>query len=74
MRHDSGDDNDLDEVVVADDAASESDTDLIGRAPTRPMRRGSLEIDFADPEAVAEFLDVMSKLIRTRRKIRIILE
>ena len=64
----------LDEVVV--DPPETSDF-AVARAPTKPLRLGSLEIDFADGadgKSVAEFLELMAKLIRQRGKIRIVLE
>lgn len=60
------DEDALDEVVV--DAPNE------GRAPTKPVRHGSIEIDFADAGAAAEFLELMARLIRTRARVRIVLE
>jgi hypothetical protein len=59
--------DDLDEVVIDPGVAE-------GRAPTKPLRHGSIEIDFADGNAAAEFLELMAKLIRTRGKVRIVLE
>lgn len=58
----------LDEVVV--------DEPVESRVPTlpMPMGKGSLEIDCTDGVDVAEFLEFMAKLLRTRRKIRIIVE
>ncbi len=61
--------HDLDEVVCdLDEEPARS------RVPTKPFPKGSLEIDCSDGVAVAEFLELMARLVRTRKKIRIVLE
>lgn len=68
-------DDDLE--IVVDEPLPDGLEPAGNRTPTRPLRLGSMEIDFsddADGRSTAEFLELMAKLIRTRGKIRIILE
>lgn len=44
----------------------------INRTPTKPMpflRRGRIEVDLEDPEAVASFLEFVAKVVREKRRL-----
>jgi hypothetical protein len=48
-----------------------------GRTPTKPMLRltgGSIDADFADADAAAEFLEMVARVLREKKKLRIIIE
>jgi len=62
-------DDALDEVVV-----DPGDGPAENRVSTKRIRYGSIEIDFADADAAAQFLELMARLIRTHGRIRVVLE
>jgi hypothetical protein len=63
-------------VPPPDDPPDDRDSGdvAVGRSTTKPLRLGSLEVDFTDGESVAEFLELMARLIRERKRLRIVLE
>jgi hypothetical protein len=66
-------DDDLDEVVV--DAPE--DSAAVARAPTKPLRKGSIEVEIAGPadaEALAQFFELLAAEFRKGRKVKIIIE
>jgi hypothetical protein len=44
--------------------------------PTQPLQpmRGSIEVDLADGHTAADFLEMIARVIRDRKKIRIMIE
>jgi|HubBroStandDraft_2_1064218.scaffolds.fasta_scaffold1017893_2 hypothetical protein len=65
-----------DDLSVVRDVAEVFDPIAEGRAPTRPLKQSSLEIDFARETAdgAAEFLELMAQLIRRKCKVKIVIE
>lgn len=53
------------------------DSEVGGRTPTKPMPAmlgGSIDVDLADAEAAAEFLELVARVIREKKKLRIMIE
>lgn len=48
-----------------------------GRTPTKPMPAflgGTIDVDLADTEAAADFLEMVARVIRQRKRLRISIE
>lgn len=60
------------------DARAPSSEHLEARAPTKPLPEALLadriEVDPADPDSVAHFLETWAQIVRTRRRFIIILQ
>ena len=55
----------------------EEDVPACDRTPTRPLpplRGARVEIDLADAESAASFLEMVAKIVRERRRIVIVVE
>lgn len=64
-------------TIRRDEGSEFLESALGGRTPTKPMPRlmgGTIEVDFADADAAAEFLEMVARLLRDKRKIRIMVE
>lgn len=65
---------DLDALVV-DPEDFGSDEPVTSRAPTKPLpRRGRLEIDLDDAKSVAEFLELMARMLKEKGRLIITIE
>lgn len=50
------------------------ENEIGGRTPTKPMPAllgGAIDVDLADTEAAAEFLEMVARVIREKKKLRI---
>ncbi len=56
----------LDEVVIDEPEFGPAST----RCPTRPLD-GTLEITVEDGEGIAQFLELMARLLRVRKRVRV---
>lgn len=53
------------------------ESEVGGRTPTKPMRAllgGAIEVDLTDAEAAAEFLELVARVIREKKRLRITIE
>jgi hypothetical protein len=46
------------------------------RSPTKPIQpmTGAIDVDLADAEAAAEFLEMVARVIREKKRIRVMIE
>lgn len=54
----------------------EGDDFIKGEAPTKlmpPLLGGTIDVDLADTEAAAEFLEMVARVIRDKKKLRIMI-
>jgi hypothetical protein len=53
------------------------DNEVGGRTPTKPMPAllgGTIDVDLADAEAAAEFLELVARVVREKKRLRITIE
>jgi hypothetical protein len=63
------------DAIVIDDPLTEPKQEPVeNRTPTRPIKHHSIEVDLADGESVAAFLEVWAHLVRSKKKFKIIIE
>ncbi len=51
--------------------------EIVSRTPTKPMpapMSGTIDVDLADTEAAASFLEMVARVIRENKKLRIMIE
>jgi len=66
-------------VMLHDRKAIDPDPDRVSESrtitkPLPPMMGGAVEVDLADVESAAQFLEMVARVIRERRRIRITIE
>ncbi len=50
---------------------------LTDRTPTKPIpipTGGAIDVDFADADSAAEFLEMVARILRKKKKLRIMIE
>lgn len=53
------------------------ENEVSGRTPTKPMLvllGGTIDVDLADTEAAAKFLELVARVIREKKRLRITIE